>query len=100
MAASSVFQRSSWKFDQLTPTTGPLAWAKAAVADNARAARLIRACFFDSIGSLLNALPHKASCSWRGVGSGRIDGRGSTCHALFFERGNNYPSRLGVQAPF
>jgi hypothetical protein len=24
MAASSVFQRSSWKFDQLDPTTGPM----------------------------------------------------------------------------
>src|SRR6516165_10210861 len=30
MAASSVFQRSSWKFDQDTPTTLSLAWPAAA----------------------------------------------------------------------
>src|SRR3712207_7893398 len=53
MAASSVFQRPSWKFDQLTPTTGPLPWAKAAPAERARAARLINACFFESISFLL-----------------------------------------------
>src|SRR3546814_11715720 len=33
MAASSVFQRSSWKFDQLTPTTR--SWALAVSAGNA-----------------------------------------------------------------
>ncbi len=31
MAASSVFQRSSWKSDQLTPTV--MAWASANTAD-------------------------------------------------------------------
>jgi hypothetical protein len=43
MAASSVFQRSSWKLDQLTPTT---VWASAltAVRPKAMAAKVCLSC--------------------------------------------------------
>src|SRR6476661_4929079 len=53
MAASSVFQRSSWKFDQLTPTTGPFPWASAPDADRASAAIPMNACFLDNMAFLL-----------------------------------------------
>src|ERR1700683_1475237 len=43
IAASSVFQRSSWKFDQDTPITLPLACAKPVAATDSTAAASIAA---------------------------------------------------------
>ncbi len=70
IAASSVFQRSSWKFDQLTPTT---AWAEASVLNVAMSAAvmIVRAdCMGLVSGSVLVEVVD--ACRLRAVAGGLV----------------------------